>query len=198
MATIYPVIHRMEGLKEIEAALKGLRNLFGVKTGGIVIRGLRKGAVLIRDDARRRAPEVPKGFVQVRTGGGRGKNKTMRMNWAAPVLARQRLISNIVEHAIPTDSRLAGGKPTVLVRVRNRGYTRTSTGAIRFNRPGSSPGWWWWLEFGTSIRAAQPFIRPAFEAQKVAAAEAAKQSMRQEIEEHWQKFLPSFLGKKAA
>lgn len=182
---IYTVIQRVEGLQELEFALKELREQFGVRTGGIIIRGLRKGARLIRDDARRRAPQVPSGLTPKTLRKGRRKNA--KGVAATSVSRRSLLTSNIVEHSIPVSSRLAGGRPTVIVRVRNRGYTRASKGAIRFNQPGSSPGWWWWLEFGTSRRAAQPFIRPAFEAQKVEAVEAMKASVREEIDEFWKK-----------
>lgn len=182
---VHPVVQRVEGLKELEAALKELREQFGVRTGGIIIRGMRKGMRLIRDDARRRAPQVPHGFTPTTLQKGRRKNA--RGVRATTANRRSLLTSNIVEHAIPSSSRLAGGRPTVIMRVRNRGYTRTSSGAIRFNQPGSSPGWWWWLEFGTSRRPAQPFIRPAFEAQKAAAVEAMKQSVRAEIDEFWRK-----------
>lgn len=183
---IYPVIKRFEGLKELERDLRVLRELFGIKTGGIVIRGLRAGARLIRDDARRRAPQVPSGFTPTTL--RKGRRKRAKGVAATPENRRLLLISNIVEHAIPTDAPLAGGKPTVLVRVRNRGYTRTSTGGIRFNQPGSSPGWWWWLEFGTSRRAAQPFMRPAFEAQKTAAVEVMRKTIQAELKAHYGNF----------
>jgi HK97 gp10 family phage protein len=96
------------------------------------------------------------------------------------------LRSAIVEHAIPVGSKLAGGKPTVLVRVRSYGYERVN-GRIRFKRPGSSASWWWWIEFGTSKTGAQPFLRPAFEAQKQAVVEAMKTSVRKEIDDFFNK-----------
>lgn len=181
-------IREFKGMAELERSLKELRERFGTKTGGIIIRGLRKGAKLIRDEARRRVPDVPSGYTPRQlTRGKRGKQIM-----ASPAARKALLRTNIIEHAIPTGSRLAGGRPTVLVRVRNAGYTRTSTGAIRFNRPGTTPGWWWWLEFGTTKHPATPFLRPAFEAQKVAAVEAAMASIREEIEAVWAKNLPSY------
>lgn len=175
---IYPVVQRVDGLRELEANLKVLREQFGVRTGGVIIRGLRAGAKIIRDDARRRVTHVPSGFGPKFITRGRGKTKRQVATTGINLAAMLR--SNIVEHAIPTSSRLAGGKPTVLVRVRNRGYSRVG-GKIRFNRPGSTPGWWWWLEFGTSKSAARPFLRPAFEAQKIAAVESMKNHVRGEI-----------------
>lgn len=178
LMALYPVVHRVDGLRELEANLKVLREEFGVKTGGVIIRGLRAGAKLIKNDAKRRVTSVPSGFGPKFITRGRGKSKRQVASTGLNIAAMLR--SNIVEHAIPSNSRLAGGKPTVLVRVRNQGYTRIG-GKIRFNRPGSAPGWWWWLEFGTSRSAARPFLRPAFETQKVAAVDAMKSHIRGEI-----------------
>lgn len=182
---IYPVVQRVDGLRELEANLKVLREQFGVRTGGVIIRGLRAGAKLIRDDAKRRVTRVPSGFGPKFISRGRGKRKRQVAATSANLAAMIR--SNIVEHAIPTASRIAGGKPTVIVRVRNRGYSRVN-GKIRFNQPGSSPGFWWWVEFGTSKTSAKPFMRPAFEAQKVAAVEAMKQHVMDEIDKLFGKF----------
>lgn len=170
---------KIHGLKEIEKNLRELREKFSVRTGGIVIRGLREGARVVRDEARRRVPHVPSGFVPPIDFNvpqkGRGRKRRF-LSWEAL------LRTNIIEHAIPTGSKLAGGKPTVIIRVRNHGYTRRN-GKIYFNRPGSSPGWWWWLEFGTSKFPARPFLRPAFEAKKRAAVDAALTKMREEIDD---------------
>jgi HK97 gp10 family phage protein len=176
---IYPVIHRIDGLRELEANLKILREQFGVRTGGVIIRGLRAGAKLIRDEARRRVPHIPSGYTPETLKKGRKKNAKGKK--ATPAARRALLRSNIIEHAIPVAAPLSEGRPTVLVRVRNRGYTRVN-GKIRFKQPGSSPGWWWWIEFGTAKQPAQPFLRPAFEAQKVAALEAFKKTVASEID----------------
>lgn len=169
---------RIEGLQELEANLKTLREEFGVKTGGVIIRGLRAGAKLIRDDARRRVTRIPSGYTpETLTRGKKGKSRRATRAGRAGLLR-----SNIIEHAIPVKSRLAGGKPTVLVRVRSYGYERVN-GALRFNRPGSSASWWWWIEFGTSKTAARPFLRPAFEAQKGAAVAAMQAHIRREIDQ---------------
>lgn len=47
--------------------------------------------------------------------------------------------------------------------------------------------YWKWVEFGNSKMAASPFLRPAFEARKAAAAEALKQKLKERIEEEAQK-----------
>lgn len=187
MANPSRIVVRIEGLQELEGALKKLRETFNVKTGGVIIRGMRKGMQLIRDEARKRAPEPPSGFMPSIIVKGRGKR--LKVTAATNAVRRSLLVSNIVHHPIPTSSRLAGGKPTVILRVRNRGYRRTSGGRLRFNDPGRSPGWWWWLEFGTSQRPAQPFMRAAFEAQKLHALQVTKDAIRKEIDAVWQKEL---------
>ena len=170
---------QISGLRELESSLKVLREQFGVRTGGVIIRGLRAGAKVIRDDAKRRVTRVPSGYGPGTITRGRGKNK--RSVQATSMTLAAMLRSNIVEHAIPTGSRIANGRPTVLVRVRSKGYRRVN-GRIRFNQPGSTPGWWWWVEFGTSRVPARPFIRPAFEAQKLAAVEKFKETAKAEID----------------
>lgn len=190
MATLYPVIQRVEGLRELEGSLKILRERFGVKTGGVIIRGLLEGSLLIRDEARGRVRNIPSGFTPSRL--KRGNRKGAKGIKATPENQANLLRSNIVAHAIPTDSRLAGGRPTVLVRVRNRGYTRGGGGRLYWNQPGSSPGWWWWLEFGTSRTKAAPFMRPAFEANKLLALELFRKTVRTEIEALFKKNLYSW------
>ena len=168
-------IVKIEGLKELEDALKLAREKLGVKTGGVIIRGLKEGAKLIRSDAKLRAP-LGSRLRQVGRG-RRRKDGTI----SEPRTRRGGLLkANIVSHAIPTASRIAGGRPTVIVRVRNRGYSRIG-GKIRLNRPGSSPGYWWFVEFGTSHNAPRPFLRPAFEAQKKNAVEKAKEAIAAEL-----------------
>lgn len=189
---LYPaVLQPIAGLKELEKSLKILREQFDVRTGGVILRGLSAGAKLIRDDAKNRVSgiRIPSGYMPAYFQKGRGKRtKTIVADNAS---AQALLRSNIVQHKIPADSRLAGGKLTVLVRVRNRGYTRVN-GKIRFNRPGSSPGWWWWLEFGTSRHPATSFMRAAFEAQKFAALQEFRRHVRQEVEELFRKNLYSW------
>lgn len=168
---------KVEGLKELEANLKILREKFSVRTGGILIRGLRAGAKLMRDEAKRRVP-VGTGLRFV----GRGGRRSKKPGAKEPRQVRGGLIrAHIVEYAIPTSSARAGGRPTVLVRVSNRGYERLN-GKLRFIRPGSSPGYWWLVEFGTSKNSAKPFMRPAFETKKQDATEVFRRHVRQEIE----------------
>lgn len=181
---IYPVVTKVEGLAELEGKLKVLREEFGIKTGGVIIRGLRAGAKLIVKDAKRR---VPIGMTLRTINSRRKKGQSRAERDAIKRQVRGGLIRrNIVEHAIPTSSRVAGGVPTVIVRVRNNGYRRIG-GKMVFNRPNSSPGYWWLVEFGTSKMPARPFMRPSFEAQKVAAVLEMKRHMQDEIAKHFGK-----------
>jgi HK97 gp10 family phage protein len=182
------------GMAELERKLKLLRERFDVKTGGVIIRGLREGVKVIRAEARRRVPHVPSGYLPFAT---IRKKKRVRglFTKGARILVDQKrragelsamLRSSIVSHAIPTSSPLAQGRPTVVVRVRNSGYDRVN-GRLRFRRPGTSPGWWWWVEFGTSKQPAQPFMRPAVALKSGAALEAMRAHVAKEVADLFKK-----------
>ena len=176
------VTAQMKGLQDIERRLATLRQLFGIRTGGIIVRGLRAGGRIIRDEAKRRAAVGDR----MRWTGRGGRRKKTGKETSRRQVRGGLLRASIVTYPIPSDSRVAGGRPTVIVRVSNRGYTRLD-GKIRFVRPGSSPGYWWLVEFGTSKMGSRPFLRPAFEAKKMEAATAAAAYMRQEISEIFSK-----------
>jgi HK97 gp10 family phage protein len=206
------VTTKIEGLQEIERALKRVREEFDAKakTGGIVIRGLMAGAKLIRDDAKARAPlSDPSGMVKARLEALQNKQlrkavgkmsyrQLLRFQKAEQRrLARAQRVSkkqlalikqNIVSYPVKAD------EPTVVVRVSNKGYDRgynsfrarlNGKSSIRFRNPGYSPGYWWWVEFGTSRFRARPFMRPAFEAQKMAALAAFGDTVRAEIKKRY-------------
>jgi HK97 gp10 family phage protein len=182
-----------KGFAEIERQLNVLREQFNVKTGGILLRGLQAGANLIRDEARSRAPQRdPRGFTGLaaaltqqiaRTTDKRKRQKIQRAITRALALTR----SNIVAYKISASHPLAGGIPSVIVRVRNRGWSRLTfsrrggRAPIGFNSPGTSPGYWWWIEFGTSRFPARPFMRPAFNAQAQNAIDVTRKYLQIEI-----------------
>lgn len=163
------------GFAELEAKLRILREQFGVKTGGIIYKALQAGSNLIRDEAKRRAPSRdPVGFTQqvirLQAQYMRTLDKGQRRKLQTGIARALSLIrSQIVAYKIPSGSTIAEGRPTVIIRVRNVGWGRFENvfrrgrAPIRFNRPGTSPGYWWWVEFGTSRFPARPFLRPAFE-----------------------------------
>ena len=194
---------KVEGLAQLEGKLKILREEYGVKTGGVIIRGLKAGAALIRNDAKNRAPSSdPSGLTKARVAallggkfqyGKRGKKLTKSRaalkaaNEQGRILKKQLALikQNIVSYPVRADI------PTVVVRVRNRGWERGANsvraalsgkkGGIRFKNPGVSPGYWWWIEFGTSRLKGKPYLRPAFIAKKQDAIEAMRDAIKKEI-----------------
>ena len=54
---------------------------------------------------------------------------------------------------------------------------KSSTGLRSIDNP-DDPYYWWWVEFGTSKTAAQPFLRPAFENTKDAQLQAMRTRMK--------------------
>lgn len=198
---------QIQGLKELEAQLKVLRETLGVKTGGVILRGLLSGARVIQSDAKRRAPDTdPSGLTKARVAAltsGKFKygkaGKALSKSRAAQKAANQQGIvlrkqlalirQNIVAYRITADI------PTVVVRVRNRGYERGASsvraslagrkGGLRFKNPGVSPGYWWWIEFGTSRSPARPFLRPAFVSKKESAIVQMRQAIQKEIAKKW-------------
>lgn len=178
---------KVEGLQEFEANLKILREEFGVRTGGIINRGLMAGARLVRNEARRRAPVLQDPFgLKYRAFKAREFN---RAGYAPPKSQNVRvpgnLKHNIVAHYV---KRLP---LTVWVRPRTKTYifankSRPRGGADPSNLVGN-PNYWWLVEFGTSKMRARPFMRPAFEAMKGPALEAFKVHVRKEIDKMFTK-----------
>ena len=187
---------KVEGLADLERGLAQLRETFGTKTGGVVIRGLRAGMRVIQEEAKRRAPlKDPRNLVAervIRLAEQSGKLSVGRKKRIKGQITRSLALikQNIVVYPIRADV------PTVIMRVRSRGYDRVSglfggrkntRGAIRFKAPTVSPGYWWWLEFGTSRLRARPFLRPAFESRKELAVLALRAQMQKEIVKIWGK-----------
>jgi HK97 gp10 family phage protein len=198
----------VQGLQALEEALKRVRDEFGdkAKTGGVVIRGLKAGAKLIATEAKARAPQHdPSGLtreLEARIRAQKAAKKLGKLSWRALIkydkqvakqLARAQRVAkknlalirkNIVSYPVKAD------QPTVVIRVSNKGYRRSQSlfdaakgnrGTIRFRYPGTSPGYWWWVEFGTSRMKARPFMRPAFDAKATESIEAFKRAVKQEL-----------------
>ena len=184
----------VKGLKQFEIEFAKLRMAFGTKTGGIIYRGLSAGAALVVKEAKRRAPKKdPSGFIRKRLEKQIAQGPLARgsRRLKGQVGRSLRMIAqNIRQRKIKAEEPLAGGKPTVIIGVLNRGYdkVRNSRGKsiLRFRNPGSSPGYWWWVELGTSRMAAKPFLRPAFKSKTQAAITAQKNSMANQIKKIWE------------
>ncbi len=159
----------LKGLRELDNALRALP--VEIKRAPVIYRALHDGARVIAAEAKRLAPLL------------QDPNETRRERGA--------LRSGITQQA----SRSRDFE--VNIRVRNRGYIFAPGPDTRRNPKSSqragNPNYWWLLEFGTSKMAARPFLRPAFEARKAAAAEAIKASLAKGIA-----FLTAKLGWRAA
>ena len=186
----------VKGLKQFEIEFAKLRMAFGTKTGGIIYRGLSAGAALVVKEAKRRAPKKdPSGFIRKRleqqlTQKGGPLVKGQKRLKGQIGRSMRMIAQNIRQRKVKPEHPLAGGKPTVLIGVRNRGYdkVRNSRGKsiLRFRYPGSSPGYWWWVELGTRRMAAKPFLRPAFKSKLKSAISAQRTSIANQIKALWQ------------
>lgn len=135
---------RIEGLKEVVAALKALPAELGSGGGGPLRAALFKAAKIIRDDAEARAP--------VLTG-------NLRAN------------IYVYRDRNPRASTGAAERYLIGVRTKKRRYADTRLNR-RMRRVGKNftirgdAFYWWFVEFGTSKIGARPFLRPAFEQNK--------------------------------
>lgn len=78
-----------------------------------------------------------------------------------------------VRKRVRKGAKLSKRYKAALGRARRRSSRQQST----------TPKYWRYLEFGTSRMGARPFLRPAFEREKLGAAARIKQRMREGIEE---------------
>lgn len=147
-------IHKWHGFKELEENLKLLGAEVHEKG---VKRMMSRAAVPMRDDAKRRAP-VLKQPVPHRIPG------TLRKNI---VIWRKRVTNYAV---------------TYYVGVRKLSAKAVSEWKKRFGKTGAKnwndPYYWLFVELGTSKMAAQPFLRPAFESQKMRSVQVALEEGR--------------------
>jgi HK97 gp10 family phage protein len=142
---------QVKGLKELADALKELPN--GIARN--VLRGATgAGAAEIRKEAKLKAP-VYTGPISA----GHPPAGTLKR---AVYQSQQRKLSSLV-------------KQVFFVGVR--------TGKKMKNKSGVStdPYYWKFVEFGTAKMSARPFLRPAFEAKKLAAIEAIRVYMAERI-----------------
>lgn len=155
---------QLEGLRELDNILRALP--VEIKRSKIIYRALHDGARLMAAEAKRRAPLLQDPREKRRERGA--------------------IRSGITQQA----SRDRDFE--VNIRVRNRGYIFAPGPDTRRNPKSSqragNPNYWWLVEFGTSKMSAQPFMRPAFEAKKVAAATEIKASLGRGIKFVVEKF----------
>ena len=149
---------KVEGLAELAKALKALPPEIAGKNGGPLRRAIGHAAVVIRDDARRRAP--------VDTG-------NLRDNIIA---VRKRKSPQGTEGYF------------VEVRRKRRKYanTRANRRKGRVGKTYENLGeayYGMFVELGTAKMPAQPFLRPAFESKKTEAVETFRVELAKGIEQ---------------
>ncbi|MCB1567827.1 MAG: HK97 gp10 family phage protein [Xanthomonadales bacterium] len=135
----------IRGLEKTVKALRSLPAELGSKGGGPIRGALFAAGRLIRDDAQSRAP----------IGNGTPKPGNLRANI---FLYRDRnpQSSGAAEHYIIGVR--TGRKLSRKRKFKFSGGLRVLTGGDAW--------YWFWVEFGTKKQPAQPFMRPAFEANK--------------------------------
>lgn len=149
---------KVEGLAELAKALKALPPEIAGKNGGPLRKAIGRAAVVIRDDARRRAP--------VDTG-------NLRDNIIA---VRKRKSPQGTEGYF------------VEVRRKRRKYanTRANRRKGRVGKTYENLGeayYGMFVELGTAKMPAQPFLRPAFESKKAEAVETFRVELAKGIEQ---------------
>lgn len=154
---------KIEGLDELRRALRLLPE--NIQKNQLA-KATRQGAMVIRDEAKPRVPILQQPDPRRKAG----------------------VLRNAVRS---TAGRRNGSVGTAYVYVR----TLTKRMIAKFKKAQAAKGlkiqgaanpndpfYWRFIEFGTSKLAARPFLRPAFEAKKVQAAERIKAALRQGIE----------------
>lgn len=147
---------KIEGL---DGVLRKLRELPPKLQRKGLVSAMRKGANIVRDDARTRA----KAFDDPSTPGPIWKEIVTKVN-----------------------SRRGRQEGGVVMQVGVRGGARSETSnrsSNASNDSGSSRWYWRLLEFGTSKMAAQPFMRPALESKAEAATDAIVTELSRQLDE---------------
>lgn len=154
----------IRGLRELRERMLALpKKLDRQVLGG----ALMEAAQPIRDDARRRAPVLQQFDIRRRPG---TVQRAIRSQRARP-------LPGMTATVIIRVKRLTGAQ----VRRFKAQQAAKGLSIVGANNP-NDPFYWWWLEFGTSKMAAQPFMRPAFEANKRFAAGVAKAAIARRVE----------------
>lgn len=148
-----PELVEVKGLKQTVAALRRLPTELSGKNGGPVRSSLFQSAKLMRDEAKQKAP-VDSGNLKQNI-----------------ILVRDR------------NPRAKGQSEIYYVTVRKG--KRLRIGRTSFNRQsGRLAGAYYahFVEFGTEKQTAQPFMRPAFEAQKREAVKVFGDTLRKRVD----------------
>jgi HK97 gp10 family phage protein len=163
---------RVEGFKELESALKELPRATGKNC---IRRALARAAAPIVAAAKAKAPARPGSgklreaiiFTKVKfTGGNAGKQayaEAMRQGKTRAEAADAAREANIEAQAEAGDALLISGIANIAVDYRKAWYAH-------------------FVEFGTAKATPKPFMRPAWDAGKYRAAEAIRDTLKEEID----------------
>lgn len=152
--TLMAVEFKIEGL---DGVLRKMRELSPKLQKKGLVSAMRKGANIVRDDARARAKQFD-------------DPSTPRPIW-----------KEIVTRNNSRRGRKEGG---VVMQVGVRGGARNPGGSANASNDNASSVWYWrFLEFGTSKMQAQPFMRPALESKAEAATDAIVTELNRQLDE---------------
>ena len=144
------VYYEIHGFKELESALKDLRKEMGGKEGNITAKAMMKAAYPVWREAQARAPVSKKDTgAFTRLSFGRGGRKIMGPSKDQPGNLRKSIKRKRLKN------------PRFLSEIVGIGVMQ---GGSRENPIGAYYGKF--VEFGTSKMVAQPFLRPALEANR--------------------------------
>lgn len=155
---------KMEGLEEIRRALRKLPEELQAKE---LAHACRKGGAIIRDDAK------PRVLPDLREPDKRRKPGTLRKAIRSTAGRRHGSVGSAFVYV-----RRLGKKAIAKFKAARRALGQR----IKSSDNPDDPFYWSVLEFSSSSKKARPFLRPAFEAKKVAAAESIKDNLRKGIE----------------
>lgn len=154
----------IKGLRELRAAMLELPKKLDRR---ILTAALMSGAVLIRDEARIRAPILKDPDPRRRAG---TVQKAIRAQSGRP---NPGMTATVIVRVKPLT-----GKQIARFKTKQRKKGKRIAGSDNPN----DPYYWRFLEFGTSKHPARAFLRPAFETKKEAAAQAIKPALAERIE----------------
>ena len=146
---------KISGLRETVERLKALPRELAGKNGGPVRKALFQAAKVIQEEAQRRVP----------VGTGRLKANIVKLRDRNPRAAEGR--PNELYHVGVRGGGAYGAKRRARARKKSLAMGGTVKEANRAAKADDKDAWYWWfVENGTSKMAAQPYLRPAFEAKK--------------------------------
>jgi HK97 gp10 family phage protein len=159
---------KVEGLSDLEAAFEELPR---ATARNVARRALLKAGEVIAEDARQRAPDDP----------STGPEDLHRSIAVSPKLLNSKGLSEFASEMAATGDRAAAAAALVSAR-RGSSSKGSAPVVMMFVGPAGAPARWGVLqEFGTIHHGAQPFMTPAWEAQKNNALDVVVTELKSEL-----------------